>query len=234
MTRQNTQPEPVASLDYATFDTDGLPAHVPEVEALIDARASLRYQRKYSRNDADVLKYFAKSMRRRFALDQLADTCCGCGADCRTVASVKWVVRWPLRTLKINLSNQSAKVNFLTHQTVCDACFIKWNKWERRVWWLSLLSVAVQALTIAVAFPLLFGEASVKRIGIQPDIAWLVWVAVAVLQVPLEFVIQRREIRAAPEGLFPIRSPGVRFVKIESFADRDQLLSPQRDSTEPT
>jgi len=138
-------PEAKAVLSYATPDADGLPEFVPEAEALIDAGKRPKALRKLFKKTRDAVRYFAKSMTRRFDQSHLTKTCVSCGApDPTMVVQLQWTARAPLKNLEIGISDNAAAFPFTTMHSICPTCMHDWTRrlfrynWLRRAFGYSL------------------------------------------------------------------------------------------------
>ena len=116
-------------LAYATKDADGLPEWVAEAEALIERRCRPRAIRKSFRNADQAVKYFAKSMRRRFGPDSLGPRCAACGREPASRAlQVAWLASCPPRFLEFRVSEKEINAKCETLHALCESCLSDWGR----------------------------------------------------------------------------------------------------------
>ena len=119
--------EPV--LSYATKDADGLPEWVAEAEKLIEQRSRPRAIRKFFRHADETVKYFAKSMRRRFGPDSLGARCVACEREPAAFAlQVAWSASCPPRILEFRVSEKEIAATFQTLHALCESCLGDWGR----------------------------------------------------------------------------------------------------------
>ncbi|CAN5528840.1 hypothetical protein BH10PLA1_BH10PLA1_04450 [soil metagenome] len=222
-------PLAAAVLDYATYDADGLPPWVAEAEALIDVRAKPKKLRKFFRNADQAARYFAKSMRRRFAIDRLGDHCVACDAPyCRTAAGVEWIVRMPLKWSEFRLSRKLVEQTFVAYHPMCADCFTPWRKTHARIrlaarvfhnlrWgWLVFVIIVAMAPQIS---PTLRGP-------------WIAVISSAYFPFLLLIIFSRRLLAIwarlrIPQGLRKSLPPTLRVNSLPVFDVRENLAAPQ-------
>ncbi|CAN5528892.1 hypothetical protein BH10PLA1_BH10PLA1_04460 [soil metagenome] len=218
-------------LDYATYDADGLPPWVAEAEALIDARARPRAIRKCFNKSDLALKYFAKSMRRRFGIAQLGGACVGCRLDnCSTAARLKWHIQMPLEAMRLRMSAQPQQAEFLTYHTLCSTCAMHWDRSLRRM---RITSFAITLLRIAAIAAIFFGGTVLAKFRISSGYIFPIWVGMLLLAGSASALVRRWCVRKIPAGIWPCRSPGVQFELIDAFGLREELTT-QGDTMEQT
>jgi len=214
---------PIASavLDYATYDADGLPPWVAPAEELIAARAKPKTIRKFFRKTEEAVKYFAKSMRRRFSLANVGDDCVACGTSpCPTVVGVQWMVRMPLKWKQIKLSNDQPRAKFVTHHAMCPACLERWSRSLARIKTARMAQNIAQwtIFALIILLPRALprnGAASAWRAVLWPTYIVVIYVGLLVLRVWSK--------RRTPKGIARTLPPKLQFVSIEFFDDRERL-----------
>lgn len=113
------------TLGYATPDADGLPPWVPEAEELIEKGAPAKKITKYFRKSDDAVKYYIKSMHRRYGPDSLTNTCVLCGQEARDQAiQLEWRVRMPARFMEFRLNDSGPNGTFNTMHSICPSCLV--------------------------------------------------------------------------------------------------------------
>ena len=134
MNEPGARPVPLASraepvLDYATKDADGLPAWHADAEAVIDQRRRPRAIRRFFRTADEAVRYFAKSMRRRFGPDALGARCASCDVEPAPFAlQVAWSATCPPRFLEFRVSEKQIAASFETLHALCEPCLVDWGK----------------------------------------------------------------------------------------------------------
>lgn len=135
----------VPLISYATPDTDGLPALVPEAEMLIDeGRGPESFSDLFVTRAAARL-YFIKSIERRYDLPTIGTVCVVCGDKAEYMAVVGWLIR---------ISDSEFR-KMTTGHAVCERCMEAWMQRAQRVnEWRAIVKVA--GWTAIVAWLLLF------------------------------------------------------------------------------
>jgi hypothetical protein len=226
---ESPSPQPVVPvLGYATFDADGLPDWVTDAEAAIDARARPTNIRRYFANADQAGKYFAKSMRRRCAINRLGDTCVVCGNTCTTAARIDWLIDMPLKAMEFKLSNKTPQYRFSTHHTMCRACSQQWIRSIRRIVLVSQIVRWGKATFLVLMFLTIFASRHMSILGSS----WIgvVWVVDFLAIWPLAWVVRRWLQRCVPIRLREILPPKIRFVSLQAFDERAQMMSAAGES----
>ena len=209
-------------LDYATYDADGLPPFVREVEELIDQRAHLPKIRKYFASADQACKYFAKSMRRRFSLAGVGSQCVGCGQACSTAAGVKWQISLPLKWNEFKLTNKQPHAHFLTYHAICGTCARRWIKTLK---WVDRFSKAWTTFRFGwLALVLVISQIGRTMRGKWSLYLGFVWPIYFVLIFTSAFLLRWWKQRTIPRGLRHVMLRRVSLKSLEIFDERDRLL----------
>lgn len=130
----NPEPTDAPVLSYATFDADGLPPAIPEVDAMLAAGEPVKKMRRHFRRADETARYVAKSLRWRFFAEQVGDQCEICGQPTRgLITPLDWKVIVRNKFGELTLSRTHAEADTRTHHAICPAC---WKPWHRRLAWL--------------------------------------------------------------------------------------------------
>jgi hypothetical protein len=217
---------PIASavLDYATFDADGLPPWVAEAEARIQQRAKPTSIRPFFRNADQAVKYFAKSMRRRFGLQQIGDVCTACGAShCATAVSAEWKVRIRDKFTTFRLTNKPPEKTFLIYHAICADCFTRWNRSLLRRDRIRKTLVALRWVAIASIWAAIVVGARVRVRTSFPAESWL-WLTYFIIITSSGLVYRWSARRGVPQGIVDALPPKLELVRVVEFDLRERLL----------
>jgi hypothetical protein len=138
-------------LGYATPEADGLPDWVPEAEEQIERGRSPNAIRRYFPSSKQAVRYFAKSMARRYGPEAMGSACLGCGTDGQLYAiQLQWLATADLRFLEFQVSGSNPTAEIKTIHPVCERCLGEWHhsitRYNRPVRWLSWGYFAALAL----------------------------------------------------------------------------------------
>ncbi len=121
-------PKAVPILGYATRAADGVPEFHGEAEELLDAGGSPNDLRRYFVQTEDALKYFARSMTRRYAPEMAGKVCCICiQLNEIRILQLKWFADVNRRFFEYHLREENLREYFYTHHAFCDACLNRWT-----------------------------------------------------------------------------------------------------------
>jgi hypothetical protein len=109
-------------LNYASSDADGLPTCVPEAEEMIDRGSSPKQIRHLFRKTEEAVRYFAKSMSRRYDVAHLEKSCVNCAAqNPRFVAQVIWLATAKFRPFEFRMRGKAFTLAKTFHP-LCYPC----------------------------------------------------------------------------------------------------------------
>jgi hypothetical protein len=211
---------PPAVLDYATYDADGLPPFVAEAEALIEARAKPKKIRKFFRSSNHAVRYFAKSMRRRYPLQGRSLNCQMCGVPSMYVTAAGWRVEMPLKATELRLPQSSESETFNTFHTLCPRCYAVWAKRPRLKSRIAGIMALISTLAAIAMFTWRWWVAAVTRRSNE-------WVAaVPVCTILVMALVAYLSKRILPD-VYPTElalPPGMECLELSALVERPQDL----------
>jgi hypothetical protein len=210
-------------LHYATPDADGTPEWVTEAEAMLDQRCKPKQLRSLFRKADDAMKYFLKSMRRRFGVDQLGSACENCNTPCTSACAVLWVAEIPFKTFEFRIASTSPKAQFVTYHVMCPTCHAPWKRsarWQRGVRWLTTGVWVGLIVLLIVPRQVRPGTTGLTGWWLLPS----VFVAMLLLKLLL-FVLARASV---------VRGIGERVPRGLKFQDISVLGEPPKHALSPT
>jgi hypothetical protein len=214
-------PQPVQPLSYATFDADGLPDLVPEVEALIDGRHPPRKMRPYFRNAVQTAKYLAKSLRRRKSLENLPNTCEVCGGGTGGLfLPAEWIVVVKPATFEFVWRYETATASFVAHHAICPACLERWVARARRFARLHTVYRVVHWLLFALLMSLFYVK--IGPFTFQSHWGLTVVLAYFAMSSVINLLTARMAKRALPAPILDAMPPGVTLSAYHDPAYRER------------
>ena len=163
-TDQSSTSDPVPArpvLSYATPQADGLPDWHGEAEHMIRLGKSPNDLRRYFDKTEHAVRYFVKSVRRRFSAAQAGNRCIACGAEANTFWVVcTWQVEARVRAFEFSVSQSTIRREVATCHAVCDRCARRWlvrpwmdrvlvvGHWARWAAWVAIGVLVVSVLSV--------------------------------------------------------------------------------------
>lgn len=210
-------PAAKAVLGYATPDADGLPEFVPEAETLISSGEGPKSLRSVFRQTDQAVRYYSKSLARRYSEASLA-TGCACGnQEAPFVFQLSWSIKSPFRHFEMNLSISEPETTCLTLHALCGDCFVDWEHRINRYSWVRSLLGILGFLWVMI---FLVGRLVQHLAGVRDTTLIQVWLILIVPLLLFRALFAWLPTRSYPEPVRAIVRKGVKLKGISCVFKR--------------